>query len=155
MHTRACTRCLRPPPFPSITYNLSPSHSTHHACLQGYGTYITIMYVMIGIVLAAVAGVTWLTLAMRRQDQPKWLKGFALLLFVVYDVVFGICYVSFFDYMVFTANCNFGQPVKNHVYFESVSEWRRWALGGAHLRAGGRVRVCACVGGGRQGGGGR
>ncbi len=33
-----------------------------------------------------------------------------------------MCYISFLDYFVFTANCAFGKKVKHHMYFTDVSE---------------------------------
>ncbi|PNW79070.1 hypothetical protein CHLRE_09g399663v5 [Chlamydomonas reinhardtii] len=88
--------------------------------LYGYDTYIRVMYVMVAIVYLAVLGLVWLTLAMRKQEQSKWLKHAAVSLHVLFDLVFIMLYVSFFDYFVFTANCNFSAPVKDHVYFVGV-----------------------------------
>ncbi len=53
-----------------------------------------------------------------------------------------MCYISFLDYFVFTADCAFGKKVKHHMYFTDVSEYgvalptcvvhpRTWHLGGA------------------------
>ncbi|KAG2434419.1 hypothetical protein HYH02_012249 [Chlamydomonas schloesseri] len=89
------------------------------------------MYVMVAVVYLAVLGLVWLTLAMRRQEQSKWLKHATVFLHVLFDLVFmmlvdlpahffPVKYVSFFDYFVFTANCNFTAPVKDHVYFTGV-----------------------------------
>jgi hypothetical protein len=64
--------------------------------LYGYKTYIVVLYIMVAAVFLSVAGLAWLTLAMRKQDQSKWLRVAALGLHVVYDVLFVMCYVSFF-----------------------------------------------------------
>ncbi|PNW74156.1 hypothetical protein CHLRE_13g587550v5 [Chlamydomonas reinhardtii] len=88
--------------------------------IYGYDTYILVLYIMVVAVVLSVLGLVWLTLAMRKQEQSKWLKRAATVLHVVYDLIFMMLYVSFFDYFVFTANCNFGSPVKNHVYFEDI-----------------------------------
>ncbi|KAG2443202.1 hypothetical protein HYH02_009279 [Chlamydomonas schloesseri] len=88
--------------------------------IYGYDTYILVLYIMVVAVFVAVLGLVWLTLAMRKQEQSKWLKTASKVMHVVYDLIFMMFYVSFFDYFVFTANCNFGSPVKNHVYFEDV-----------------------------------
>ncbi|KAG2443480.1 hypothetical protein HXX76_001833 [Chlamydomonas incerta] len=88
--------------------------------IYGYDTYILVLYIMVVAVFVAVLGLVWLTLAMRKQEQSKWLKTVSKVMHVVYDLIFMMFYVSFFDYFVFTANCNFGAPVKNHVYFEDV-----------------------------------
>ncbi|KAG2497227.1 hypothetical protein HYH03_004816 [Edaphochlamys debaryana] len=88
--------------------------------LYGYDTYILVMYIMAGMVLVSVLGLVWLTMAMRRAEQSKWLKTASLVLHVVFDVVFIMLYVSFFDYFVFTANCHYGTADVQHVYFEGV-----------------------------------
>nr|ACF39778.1 PAS domain sensory protein FXL1 [Chlamydomonas reinhardtii] len=88
--------------------------------IYGYDTYIKVLYFMVVAVFVAVLGLVWLTLAMRKQEQSKWLKTASKIMHVMYDLIFMMLYVSFFDYFVFTANCNFASPVKNHVYFESV-----------------------------------
>ncbi|KAG2450421.1 hypothetical protein HYH02_004923 [Chlamydomonas schloesseri] len=75
---------------------------------------------MVAAVVLAVMGLVWLTLAMRRQEHSKWLKAFATALHVMFDVMFIQLYISFFDYFVFAANCNFASPIKNHVYFTDV-----------------------------------
>eukprot|EP00198_Chlamydomonas_reinhardtii_P005487 XP_001694823.1 predicted protein [Chlamydomonas reinhardtii] len=56
--------------------------------LYGYDTYIRVMYVMVAIVYLAVLGLVWLTLAMRKQEQSKWLKHAAVSLHVLFDLVF-------------------------------------------------------------------
>ncbi|KAG2441028.1 hypothetical protein HXX76_003881 [Chlamydomonas incerta] len=100
--------------------------------LYGYHTYILVLYIMVAAVFVALMGLVWLTLAMRRQEHSKWLKTFATALHVVFDsksiggvgfrgdVMFIQLYISFFDYFVFAANCNFASAVKNHVYFTDV-----------------------------------
>ncbi len=35
-----------------------------------------------------------------------------------------MCYISFLDYFVFTANCAFGKKVKHHMFFTDVSEYK-------------------------------
>ncbi len=97
--------------------------------LYGYDTYVTVMYVMTAIVLVAVLGLVWLTLAMRKTEQATWLRHAALALHVLFDVVFMMCYISFFDYFAFMANCNFGADVKHHMYFKGVSESRGLVVG--------------------------
>ncbi|KAG2443224.1 hypothetical protein HYH02_009297 [Chlamydomonas schloesseri] len=87
--------------------------------IYGYDTYILVLYIMVVAVFLSVAGLVWLTLAMRKQEQSKWLKRAATVLHVVYDLIFMMFYVSFFDYFVFTANCNFAGD-KTHVYFDGV-----------------------------------
>ncbi|KAG2493141.1 hypothetical protein HYH03_008565 [Edaphochlamys debaryana] len=57
---------------------------------------------------------------MRKQEQSKWLRHAATALHIVFDIVFVMCYVSFFDYFTFAASCNFGAKVKNHAYFTDV-----------------------------------
>ncbi|KAG2443479.1 hypothetical protein HXX76_001832 [Chlamydomonas incerta] len=88
--------------------------------LYGYDTYILVLYIMVVAVFVAVLGLVWLTLAMRKQEQSKWLKTAALVLHIVYDLIFMMFYVSFFDYFVFTANCHFGSAEKEHMYFPGV-----------------------------------
>ncbi|GLI61938.1 hypothetical protein VaNZ11_004468 [Volvox africanus] len=85
--------------------------------LYGYKTYIIVLYVMVAAVFLAVLGLVGLTLAMRRQEQSKWLRAASIALHIVYDVMFIMLYVSFFDYFVFSANCNFANKEKSHVYF--------------------------------------
>ncbi|GLC73343.1 hypothetical protein PLESTF_001365300 [Pleodorina starrii] len=85
--------------------------------LYGYKTYIMIMYIMVVAVFLAVLGLVGLTFAMRRQEQSKWLRTASIVLHIVYDVMFIMLYVSFFDYLVFAANCNFTKAQKYHVYF--------------------------------------
>ncbi|GIL56338.1 hypothetical protein Vafri_11716 [Volvox africanus] len=87
--------------------------------IYGYKTYIVIMYVMAAAVLLSVVGLAWLTLAMRRQEQSKLLRTASLGLHVVYDIFFVMCYVSFFDYFTFSADCDF-LGTKKHMYFEGV-----------------------------------
>ncbi|KAG2443454.1 hypothetical protein HXX76_001811 [Chlamydomonas incerta] len=87
--------------------------------IYGYDTYILVLYIMVVAVFVSVLGLVWLTLAMRKQEQSKWLKRAATVLHVVYDLIFMMFYVSFFDYFVFTANCNFAGD-KSHVYFDGV-----------------------------------
>ena len=43
---------------------------------------------MVAIVYLAVLGLVWLTLAMRKQEQSKWLKHAAVSLHVLFDLVF-------------------------------------------------------------------
>ncbi|KXZ42246.1 hypothetical protein GPECTOR_175g214 [Gonium pectorale] len=88
--------------------------------IYGYTTYVTVMYGMAFAVLLSVIGLAWLTLAMRKQEQSKWLRSAATFLHIMYDVIFVMCYVSFFDFFVFMADCNFGAPGKPHMYFEGV-----------------------------------
>ncbi|KAG2497251.1 hypothetical protein HYH03_004835 [Edaphochlamys debaryana] len=88
--------------------------------IYGYDTYILVMYIMAGMVLACVLGLVWLTMAMRRAEQSKWLKTASLVVHVAFDVLFMMLYVSFFDYFVFTANCHYGTANVQHVYFEGV-----------------------------------
>ncbi|GIL74346.1 hypothetical protein Vretifemale_4273, partial [Volvox reticuliferus] len=88
--------------------------------IYSYNVYIRIMYVMAGAVLLAVVGLIWLTIAMRKQEQSKWLRQMATMLHVAYELIFMIFYVSFLDYLVFTANCRFTDPSKEHEYFTGV-----------------------------------
>ncbi|KAG2482499.1 hypothetical protein HYH03_018574 [Edaphochlamys debaryana] len=88
--------------------------------LYGYDTYVTVMYIMAACVVLAVIGLVWLTIALRKQEQSKWLKHFAVFLHIVFDVLFVMCYVSSFDYFTFALACNFDAGVKNHTYFEGV-----------------------------------
>ncbi|GFR45040.1 hypothetical protein Agub_g6410 [Astrephomene gubernaculifera] len=89
--------------------------------LYGYDTYIRVLYVMAAAVLLAVGGLVWLTLAMRKQEQSKWLRKAAAALHVVYDILFMLFYASFMDYFVFTANCNFTHASKEHAFFTGVN----------------------------------
>ncbi|KXZ42959.1 hypothetical protein GPECTOR_109g202 [Gonium pectorale] len=89
--------------------------------IYGYTTYVTVMYGMMVAVLLSVVCLAWLTLAMRKQEQSKWLRTSATFLHVVYDVIFVMCYVSFFDYFVFMSDCDFGAPDKPHLYFSGVN----------------------------------
>ncbi|GIL50772.1 hypothetical protein Vafri_6912 [Volvox africanus] len=88
--------------------------------LYGYKTYVIVMYVMAAIVLMAIVGLVWLTLAMRKQEQSKVLRTSASALHVVFDIVFVMCYVSFFDFFVFMADCSFLSTTKSHLYFTGV-----------------------------------
>ncbi|KAG2486667.1 hypothetical protein HYH03_014722 [Edaphochlamys debaryana] len=88
--------------------------------LYGYKTYVTVMYVMVIMVALAIVGLVWLTMAMRKQEQSKWLKHAATFLHIWYDLMFVMCYVSFFDYFSFMADCDFLGEVKHHLYFEDV-----------------------------------
>ncbi|EFJ47903.1 hypothetical protein VOLCADRAFT_104960 [Volvox carteri f. nagariensis] len=81
--------------------------------LYGYKTYVIVMYVMASLVLVAVVGLVWLTLAMRKQEQSKVLRTAATALHVVFDIMFVMCYVSFFD-------CSF-LSTKEHLYFTGVA----------------------------------
>ncbi|KAG2484238.1 hypothetical protein HYH03_016973 [Edaphochlamys debaryana] len=91
------------------------------ARLYGYDTYIIVLYVMEALVLMALLGLLWLTMAMRKQEQSKGLRIAALCLYVVYDIMFMMCYASFFDYFVFTADCAFTTSSdQHHMYFEGV-----------------------------------
>ncbi|KAG2443203.1 hypothetical protein HYH02_009280 [Chlamydomonas schloesseri] len=87
--------------------------------IYGYDTYILVLYIMVVAVFVAVLGLVWLTLAMRKQEQSKWLKAAAMILHIAYDLIFMMFYVSFFDYFVFTANCHFGSTGE-HMYFSGV-----------------------------------
>ncbi|GFR49209.1 hypothetical protein Agub_g11123, partial [Astrephomene gubernaculifera] len=88
--------------------------------LYGYDSYIRVMYVMVVAVVLAVLGLVALTVAMRKQEQSKWFRKAAAVMHVVYDVMFIVLYVAFFDYFVFAANCNFTMTVKDHVHFTGV-----------------------------------
>ncbi|KXZ46877.1 hypothetical protein GPECTOR_40g611 [Gonium pectorale] len=88
--------------------------------IYGYDTYIRIMYVMAAAVVAAVVGLVWLTIAMRSQEQSKWLRRAAAALHIVYEFLFVIFYVSFTDYFVFVANCDFTSAAVEHAYFKGV-----------------------------------
>ncbi|KAG2482503.1 hypothetical protein HYH03_018578 [Edaphochlamys debaryana] len=88
--------------------------------LYGYDTYVIVMYIMAACVVLAVIGLVWLTMALRKQEQSKWLKHFAVFLHIVFDVVFVMCYVSSFDYFTFALSCHFNDEVKKHTYFETV-----------------------------------
>ncbi|KAG2486668.1 hypothetical protein HYH03_014723 [Edaphochlamys debaryana] len=88
--------------------------------LYGYKTYVTVMYVMVIMVALAIVGLVWLTMAMRKQEQSKWLKHAATFLHIWYDLMFVMCYVSFFDYFSFMADCDFAGNPKHHLYFEDV-----------------------------------
>ncbi len=56
----------------------------------GYNTYIVLLYVQAAAVLVAVLGLVWLTLAMRRAEQSKWLRHAAMALHVLFDVMFQV-----------------------------------------------------------------
>ncbi len=56
----------------------------------GYNTYIILLYVQAAAVLVAVLGLVWLTLAMRKAEQSKWLRYAALALHVLFDVMFQV-----------------------------------------------------------------
>lgn len=100
-------------------------------CFQNIHT-VTAEYQQTGCaVQVAVLGLVWLTLAMRKTEQAKWLRHAALALHVLFDVVFMMCYISFFDFFVFMANCNFGAVVKHHMYFQGVSESRGLVIDGS------------------------
>ncbi len=60
----------------------------------GYDTYILVLYIMVVAVFVAVLGLVWLTLAMRKQEQSKWLKTAAMILHIAYDLIFMMFYVS-------------------------------------------------------------
>ncbi|KXZ48850.1 hypothetical protein GPECTOR_25g435 [Gonium pectorale] len=60
---------------------------------------------MASAVLLSVLALAWLTIAMRSQEQSKLLRAAALALHVVYDIMFVMCYASFFDYFTFLADC--------------------------------------------------
>ncbi len=57
---------------------------------DGYNTYIILLYVQAAAVLVAVLGLVWLTLAMRRAEQSKWLRHAAMALHVLFDVMFQV-----------------------------------------------------------------
>ncbi|KAG2486663.1 hypothetical protein HYH03_014719 [Edaphochlamys debaryana] len=88
--------------------------------LYSYQTYVVILYVQAAVVVLSVLGLVGLTLALRKQDQSKWLKRAATFLRITFDVVFVTCYVSAFDYFTFAANCNFTSAVKNHSRFPEI-----------------------------------
>ncbi|KAG2494774.1 hypothetical protein HYH03_007018 [Edaphochlamys debaryana] len=88
--------------------------------LYGYDMYVVVMYVQAVIVVAAVAGLLWLTLAMRRTEQSRFLKHFAVALHILYDVTFVMCYVSVFDYFTFAVSCHFEDEGRPHTYFTNV-----------------------------------
>ncbi|GLI70439.1 hypothetical protein VaNZ11_015349 [Volvox africanus] len=75
---------------------------------------------MAGAVLLAVVCLIWLTVAMRKHEQSKWMRRMATVLHVVYELIFMIFYVSFLDFLVFTANCRFTDPSREHEYFAGV-----------------------------------
>jgi hypothetical protein len=62
--------------------------------IYGYDVYVIVMYVMAAAVLLAVMGLVWLTMAMRKQEQSKWLRRMAAVLHVVYELIFMVFYVS-------------------------------------------------------------
>ncbi|GLC68270.1 hypothetical protein PLESTF_000670100 [Pleodorina starrii] len=88
--------------------------------LYGYRTYVIVMYIMAAAVLLAVLALVWLTLAMRKQEQSKGLRMAASAVHVAFDIMFVMCYVSFFDYFVFMADCDF-LGTKSHLYFTGVA----------------------------------
>ncbi|KXZ45821.1 hypothetical protein GPECTOR_50g615 [Gonium pectorale] len=88
--------------------------------LYGYKVYITILYVQAGAILLAVVGLAWLTWVSRAAEKSKWLRTAAVYLYIVYDVIFFMCYASFFDYFVFAGNCDFTAKVKRHMYFQDI-----------------------------------
>ncbi|PNW79942.1 hypothetical protein CHLRE_08g373200v5 [Chlamydomonas reinhardtii] len=88
--------------------------------LYGYDTYIKVLYVMVSLVWISVVGLVWLTFAMRKSEQSKWLRTAAMLLHVIYDVIYVMCYVAFFDYLIYTADCDFGKTGM-HMWFTDVS----------------------------------
>ncbi|KAG2431591.1 hypothetical protein HYH02_013284 [Chlamydomonas schloesseri] len=88
--------------------------------LYGYDMYIRVLYVMVSLIWISVVGLVWLTFAMRKAEQSKWLRGAAMLLHVVYDVIYVMCYVTFFDYLIYTADCDFGKTGM-HMWFTHVS----------------------------------
>ncbi|KAG2487340.1 hypothetical protein HYH03_014056 [Edaphochlamys debaryana] len=89
------------------------------ARMYGYDLYARVLYVMVVIVWLAVAGLIWLTLAMRKQEQSKWLRKAAIALHVVYELVFVFFYMAFFDYLTFFADCRFG-TTNTHAYWPTV-----------------------------------
>ncbi|KAG2445381.1 hypothetical protein HXX76_000003 [Chlamydomonas incerta] len=82
--------------------------------------YIKVLYVMVSLIWISVVGLVWLTFAMRKAEQSKWLRTAAMLLHVAYDVIYVMCYVTFFDYIIYTADCDFGKTGM-HMWFTNVS----------------------------------
>ena len=82
----AFTPCNRLQP-PNATHIVAPPRT-------GYDTYIKVLYFMVVAVFVAVLGLVWLTLAMRKQEQSKWLKTASKIMHVMYDLIFMMLYVS-------------------------------------------------------------
>ncbi|KAG2424794.1 hypothetical protein HXX76_014218 [Chlamydomonas incerta] len=91
------------------------------ARIWGYKSYVALMYALAALIYTVAAAVVGLTLAMRKQEHSKWLNRSAALLQRFTDVMFGMLYVSLFDYMLFLFNCDYGTPGSPHNYWTSVS----------------------------------
>ena len=89
--------------------------------MQGYGTYIVVLYVIVALVYALIAGVVGLTLAMRKSENSKWLKRYSRVLQVLCEVVFTVLYMWVFDYLVINFNCAYGEGLSG-AYHELFTE---------------------------------
>lgn len=81
-------------------HTINSSYFFSCASLSCTGRYltcaVTVLYAMAAMVLLAVVGLVWLTLAMRKQEQSKFLRASASILHVIFDVMFVMFCVSFF-----------------------------------------------------------
>ncbi|KAG2429691.1 hypothetical protein HYH02_013949 [Chlamydomonas schloesseri] len=98
------------------------------ARIWGYDTYILLFYVLVGLIGGVLAAVAALTFLMRRQEQSRWLRRFAMFIQKFTDVIFGMLYVSIFDYITFLFNCHWGAHDRRHDYWPEVA-----CMSGSHL----------------------
>ncbi|GFR51631.1 hypothetical protein Agub_g13986 [Astrephomene gubernaculifera] len=97
--------------------------------IWGYDTYMGIFYFLVALIFGVVAAIAALTLAMRKQENSKWLKKFARLLQIFTDAMFGMLYVAIFDFIAFLFSCHYGaKGGAYHDYWPDVK-----CLSGKHL----------------------
>lgn len=86
--------------------------------------YVRVMYALVSIVFVVLAGVGWLTFAMRKAEQSKTLKKAAKILQFLTDLIFGIFYMTIFDFLLFMFDCEFQHKMDSeHSFFPDVCKW--------------------------------
>jgi hypothetical protein len=99
---------------------------------KGYATYITVFYVLSGLVLSSLVVTAWVAVLLKGSETNNvWLnrliKGQQLFAMVIYTLF----WPAILDYFAFMADCRWtnmaagGTPT--HIYFEQHSEWPRLA----------------------------
>ncbi|GLC74876.1 hypothetical protein PLESTF_001566900 [Pleodorina starrii] len=91
--------------------------------IWGHETYVTIFYILMGLIYGMLVGVAVLTLAMRKQEHSRWLRKFGAALQFMTDLLFGVLFVAVFDFLVFFFDCDFGNKTRQHMHWTEKSEW--------------------------------
>ncbi|GBF95600.1 hypothetical protein Rsub_08582 [Raphidocelis subcapitata] len=117
----------------------------------GYKGYIIVLYVMAGIIVAALVAAVWLALALRKDDTGGaggWLGRLSSLLQLGALVMWTVAWVSILDYMVFLADCEWTalqSGVVHHSYFKTATCTAMPHVVHMAAAAAAAIVLCVCV----------